>query len=61
MRWVYPTVVLDAVVIMDAVRKLKGPVATPKRIRFVTEMPLTPVGKINKARLRELMGAEEDK
>ncbi|AWK76248.1 hypothetical protein CBI38_32755 (plasmid) [Rhodococcus oxybenzonivorans] len=55
-----PASTIDPAVITDAVRLLKGPVAAPKRIHFVTEMPLTPVGKINKLKLRELMETEEE-
>ena len=49
---------LDPSIIAEAVRAAKGPVATPKRIDFVDEMPLTSVGKIDKQQLRERMTLE---
>jgi fatty-acyl-CoA synthase len=34
------------------VRALKGPVQTPKRLRFVSALPVTPLGKVDKRALR---------
>ena len=36
------------------VKALKGSVQTPKSVRVLTELPMTPVGKIDKKALREL-------
>lgn len=45
--------------LMHHVRKLKGPVQTPKRIEFVDQIPVTPVGKPNKNALRDRFGSRE--
>lgn len=34
------------------VKALKGSVQAPKQVEFVSELPLTPLGKIDKKRLR---------
>ncbi|WP_051297688.1 AMP-binding protein [Brevibacterium album] len=39
--------------LIAAVRERLGPVHAPKEIRFLTSLPATPVGKIDKVRLRE--------
>jgi fatty-acyl-CoA synthase len=53
-----PTHHVDPSVIVDAVRYAKGPVSAPKRIHIIPEMPLTPVGKIDKQKLREITELE---
>jgi len=49
-----PGRVLSADEIAESVRQAKGAVATPKRVEFVTALPLTALGKIDKKALRSL-------
>jgi fatty-acyl-CoA synthase len=44
---------LDREGVRALIRERKGPIYTPKRIEIVAELPLTPVGKPDKKRLRE--------
>jgi fatty-acyl-CoA synthase len=47
-----PGAVLDAAELTALVRAAKGPVAAPKHVVFLSELPLTPVGKPDKKALR---------
>jgi fatty-acyl-CoA synthase len=44
---------VDAAVLVDLVRQKKGSVVAPKHIEFISEMPRTAVGKIDKKVLRQ--------
>ena len=47
----------DAAALIAHVRDLKGPIMTPKRIVFLENLPLTPIGKIDKKALRTMLAA----
>ena len=48
-----PGATVDAAVLADLVRQKKGAVQTPKHVQFISEMPRTAVGKIDKKALRQ--------
>ena len=48
-------------VIANEVRQAKGPVATPKRVEFVSTLPLTGLGKIDKKALRSIHWASSER
>ena len=42
----------DAAALIESVREAKGALCAPKRVEFVAELPLTPLGKPDKKALR---------
>ena len=53
----HPGALLDAAVLVAAVRERKGPIQAPKTIVMRDSLPLTGLGKPDKKRLRAEMGA----
>jgi len=47
--------------LIDLVKQRKGSALAPKRIEFVTSLPLTGVGKIDKKRLRAILWAGRER
>lgn len=52
-----PECAVEAAELMKHVRSLKGVVQTPKRVEFVTDFPLTQIGKPDKKALRQSVAA----
>ena len=52
-----PDATISEAEIIGAVRAAKGPVQTPKSVRFVDELPMTLVGKVDKKTLRARLWA----
>ena len=46
---------VDADAVIAAVREKKGPMHAPKEVRIVDKLPLTPLGKVDKKTLRNLL------
>jgi fatty-acyl-CoA synthase len=51
-----PDVQASEAELIALVRERKGPVQAPKMVEFVTSLPLTAVGKVDKKALRQLDG-----
>jgi fatty-acyl-CoA synthase len=56
-----PNTQVDAEALIRRVRDAKGAVHAPKSVDFVTEIPLTPLGKPDKKALRETYWAGRDR
>jgi fatty-acyl-CoA synthase len=56
-----PGATVNADALKARLRESKGPYQSPKHVVFVEDLPLTPVGKIDKKRLRTLGLPEEEK
>ena len=56
-----PGSVVDVAVLTAQVRARKGVLQTPKHIEVVEDLPLTPVGKIDKKALRSIHWSDQDR
>ncbi|MFN3591835.1 MAG: AMP-binding protein [Thermaurantiacus sp.] len=56
-----PEARLDEAELQAHVRRLKGPVQTPKTVRFLDRLPETPVGKVDRKALRSEFWAGRDR
>jgi fatty-acyl-CoA synthase len=56
-----PDATVTAPELIALVRELKGPVHAPKSLEFLDELPLTPLGKIDKKQLRVRFWGDRDR
>jgi fatty-acyl-CoA synthase len=56
-----PDATVTAQELIALVRELKGPVHAPKSLEFLDELPLTPLGKIDKKQLRVRFWGDRDR